>query len=156
MMLQARESDDALSEWLRCGGEATLSSYSPHSDRRGLADIPASHWQFIEEETRAWFETDTHFFVHANAYPECALVDQPDFMLYWEPFGEPARHESGKVMVCGHTPQKTGTPLNIGHAVCIDTWAHGKGWLTCLDVGSGRYWQANQRGESRESWLDEG
>jgi hypothetical protein len=60
MRLQARESDDALSAWVRCGGEATLSSYSPHGDRRGLADIPASDWQFIEEETRAWFETGTH------------------------------------------------------------------------------------------------
>ena len=72
----------------------------------------------------------------------------------WESFNDPPPHESGKVMVCGHTSQKSGVPRNIGHAVCIDTWACGRGWLTCLDVGSGRYWQANQRGETRASWLE--
>jgi hypothetical protein len=44
---------------------------------------------------------------------------------------------------------KSGLPLNIGH-----TYACGTGWLTCLDVGSGRYWQANQHGETRSKWLD--
>ena len=43
---------------------------------------------------------------------------------------------------------------NIGHAVCIDTRACGKGWLTCLDVGSGIYWQANQRGQTRGGQLE--
>jgi serine/threonine protein phosphatase 1 len=58
-------------------------------------------------------------------------------------------------MVCGHTPQKSGRPKSLGHAVCIDTWAYGKGWLTCLEVGTGRYWQANQQGEHRSGWLDD-
>jgi serine/threonine protein phosphatase 1 len=75
-------------------------------------------------------------------------------MLYWESFDDPPPHESGKVMVCGHTSQKSGKPRNLGHAVCIDTWACGEGWLTCLDAESGRYWQANQRGETRRGWLE--
>lgn len=29
------------------------------------------------------------------------------------------------------------------------------GWLACLDVSSGRFWQANERGETRQLWLDE-
>jgi serine/threonine protein phosphatase 1 len=59
-------------------------------------------------------------------------------------------------MVCGHTEQHDGLPLNLGHAVCIDTHCfHPRGWLTCLDVASGRYWQANQAGETRGGWLDE-
>jgi hypothetical protein len=37
------------------------------------------------------------------------------------------------------------------HAVCIDTWVYGKAWLTCLDVGSGKYWQANQRREAKRA-----
>jgi serine/threonine protein phosphatase 1 len=44
--------------------------------------------------------------------------------------------------------------VSNGNAICIDTWAHGEGWLTCLDVASGRYWQANQQGETRADWLD--
>jgi hypothetical protein len=48
-----------------------------------------------------------------------------------------------------HTPQKSGHPLNLGHAICIDTWVYGDGWLTCLDTASGRYWQANEGGRTR-------
>jgi serine/threonine protein phosphatase 1 len=58
-------------------------------------------------------------------------------------------------MVCGHTSQKSGVPLNVGHAVCIDTRVYGKGWLTCLDVTSGKVWQANQAGSVRTAWIDE-
>jgi serine/threonine protein phosphatase 1 len=137
-----------------CGGDATLRSYSPVGGSGRLADVPESHWQFLDEQTRASFKTEKHFFVHANAYPESPLNEQADYMLYWESFDNPPPHESGKVMVCGHTSQKSGVPLSIGHAVCIDTWACGGGWLTCLDVGSGRYWQANQQGETRSAWLE--
>jgi hypothetical protein len=45
--------------------------------------------------------------------------------------------------------------LDLGHAVCIDTYAYGGGWLTCLEPASGRVWMANQRGETRSGWLRE-
>lgn len=154
MMLQARESDEALSRWREVGGDAALASYSPFDDAGRLVDVPDEHWQFLEQ-TLPYHETPTHFFVHANAYPDCPLADQPDFMLYWESFDRPPPHESGMVMVCGHTVQKSGRPKSVGHAVCIDTWVYGKGWLTALDVATGRYWQANQKGEARGGWLEE-
>jgi serine/threonine protein phosphatase 1 len=154
MMLAARDGEGELRRFLDCGGDATLASYSPFGDQGRLVDVPDTHWEFLEHETRAWHETPTHFFVHANAYPEIPLEDQPDFMLYWERFDNPPPHENGKVMVCGHTSQKSGVPLSVGHAVCIDTWACGRGWLTCLDVSSGRYWQASQRGETRQGHLN--
>jgi serine/threonine protein phosphatase 1 len=153
MMLQARESAEALQRWLSYGGTAVLASYARPGTDGSLADIPASHWQFLEEETRAWYETSTHFFVHANAYPDYPLQEQPDYMLYWEKFHDPPPHASGKIMICGHTPQKAGTPRSIGHAICLDTWVYGQGWLTCLDVQSGQYWQANQQGATRTDWL---
>ena len=81
------------------------------------------------------------------------LDEQPDCMLYWEKFDDPPAHQSGKVMVCGHTSQKSGMPLSVGHAVCIDTWACGDGWLTCLNPRSGDHWQANQAGQTRQSSL---
>ena len=155
MMLQARETQSALGRWLDCGGDATLASYSPFLDKGRLVDVPDSHWQFLEHDTRRYFETPDHFFVHGNVYPDMPLADQPDYMLFWEKFDNPLPHESGKIMVCGHTSQKSGVPLNIGHAVCIDTWACGKGWLTCLDVASGKFWQANQSGKTRTSRLGE-
>ena len=38
-------------------------------------------------------------------------------------------------------------------AICIDTWACGGGWLSCLDVTTGRLWQARQSGETRTAWI---
>jgi serine/threonine protein phosphatase 1 len=59
-------------------------------------------------------------------------------------------------MVCGHTRQKSGRPLNLGTTVCIDTGIYEPdGWLTCLDVRTGRFWQANQLGTKRTGWLEE-
>jgi len=153
MMLRAREAGESLERFLDCGGAATLASYSPLDDGGRLADVPDTHWEFLEH-TRAWYETDTHIYVHANAYPDCPMEEQPEFMLYWEQFDDPPPHESGKVMICGHTSQKSGVPKSIGHAVCIDTWAHGDGWLTCLDAASGEYWQADQNGRTRRDWLE--
>jgi serine/threonine protein phosphatase 1 len=77
-------------------------------------------------------------------------------MLYWEKISGQSerRHGSGKIMVCGHTQQRSGRPLVLDHAVCIDTWVYGDGWLTCLDVENEAYWQANQRGETRRGRLD--
>jgi serine/threonine protein phosphatase 1 len=151
MMLGARDHADMDFQWRRSGGEETLSSYNA----REVGEIPPAHWKFIEETCVDWWEARTHFFVHANAYPDFPLEEQPEYMLFWQKFNRPAPHVSGKVMVCGHTSQKSGLPINIGHAVCLDTRAAKGGWLSCLDTGSGRLWQANQRGEVRKMWLDE-
>ena len=143
------------SQWRERGGDATLASYSKSGKVGKLADVPDNHWHFIENVCVKWCETDTHFFVHANASPDLPLAEQPDHMLFWEKFGNPAPHFSGKIMVCGHTSQKSGLPINLCHAICIDTRVYGKGWLTCLDVTSGKVWQANQAGSVRTSWIDE-
>ena len=148
MMLQARGGIEAALAWLSVGGEATMASYNA----KNLSDIPLSHWQFFEA-TQAIYETKSHFFVHANVVPSLPLSEQgPN--VYWQRFwGDEPPHCSNKIMVCGHSSQRSGVPLNIGHAVCIDTWVYGEGWLTCLDVESGNYWQGNQKNQFREGKL---
>jgi serine/threonine protein phosphatase 1 len=157
MMLAARTDLESLQGWLACGGAAALASYSPFGDAGKLVDVPDEHWHFLESVCVGWYETDTHIFVHANVYPDLPMDEQPDHMLRWETIHHSCAvpHESGKVLVCGHTQQRGGLPLNLGHAVCIDTWAYGDGWLTCLDVTTGRVWQANQSGRVRTLWLSE-
>ncbi|HET6878592.1 MAG TPA: metallophosphoesterase family protein [Pirellulales bacterium] len=155
MMLDAGSDYVAREYWLSFGGEATLASYLRRGGAGDLDEVPEAHWQFINRDCRKWYETDTHFFVHANALADVPLDEQRDHVLLWERFDDPAPHQSGKVMVCGHTPQSSGVPLNLGHAVCIDTWAYGAGWLTCLDVASGNYWQANQRRQTRQGKLSQ-
>lgn len=153
MMLQAREDPDRLRRWLYYGGTTTLASYQTDDTSDSLDLIPEAHWQFLEQETRGYYETASHIFVHATLHPDIALAEQPELYLHWEKFNDPPPHYSGKVMVCGHTSQKLGLPRSVGHAVCIDTWAYGDGWLTCLDTDTGQYWQANQQGETRSEWL---
>jgi len=144
MMLEARSSHEHFSDWLLNGGDATLRSYG--GVRGALRDVPAEHWHFLEQKLRPHFETGTHIFVHAGAYPDMSLEEQPDYMLRWERFDSILPHESGKTIVCGHTPQKSGRPLNRGYAICLDTHACGGGNLTSLDVQSGRVWQADAKG----------
>ena len=152
MMLRARDDRSLLLNWIACGGGTTLDSYGA----TGFQDVPESHWDFIAGTTR-YYETEHDFFVHANVRPDLPLKDQPDYNLFWEHLGGAvARHVSGRRMICGHTPQTSGLPLDLGHAVCLDNHACGGGWLTCLETESGMYWQANQKGELRSGRLKQG
>ncbi|MBD0304916.1 MAG: serine/threonine protein phosphatase [Tolypothrix sp. T3-bin4] len=155
MILQVRNHRMKKSYWLERGGDATLASYSKSGKVGKLSDIPDKHWDFLENVCLDWYETSTHFFVHANAHAELALEEQPPSMLFWKKFRHPAPHVSGKTMVCGHTSQKSGLPINLGHAICIDTRVYGKGWLTCLDVTNGKVWQANQLAQQRTACIDD-
>ena len=152
MLLDARDNPEKISRWLSCGGKETLASYSPLGDKGRLLDIPDHHWDFIENCVK-YYELETHFFVHGCAYPDYPLSEQPDYMILWEKFDQAQAHESGKIMLCGHTPQRSGRPLSLGFAQCIDTWVYGDGWLTCLDIKSQQYWQANEQGEFRTDFL---
>jgi serine/threonine protein phosphatase 1 len=158
MMTEARtgKPEDRLM-WLACGGRETLLSYGVSDPAASdLKDIPEAHWRFLEQDLVDWHETDAHIFVHANAYPDLPLAEQPRYMLLWEKLYEPCFHVSGKVMICGHTKRADGRPRNWGPTVCIDTGIYERdGWLTCLDVATGRYWQADQQGQRRTGRLEE-
>ena len=158
MMLHANETGwDEIRFWLTCGGVETLESYVSAGRTPSFDDIPATHWHFIRHTCIDWYETENHFFVHANVHPDLPLNQQTTTHLHWAALTPQAYvpHCSGKVMVCGHTEQRSGRPLDLGTAVCIDTWAYGGGWLTCLDVTTGDYWQANELGDTREGTLRE-
>ena len=156
MMLHAREWDEAAPVWLACGGQSTLASYGATSLRAAdLRRVPESHWDFLENTCVNWYETATHVFVHASLHSELPLCDQPEAILLWEKLIAPVSHVSGKILVCGHTRQCSGVPSDWGTTVCIDTGAYVEGgWLTCLDVNEGCYWQANESGEVRAGWVE--
>lgn len=150
MLLDSREIKSWFESWLGFGGAETLRSYAQSEGHTGsFADIPDAHMDFLENQLLSYYECETHLFVHANADADKELKDQPDSSLFWRRYKDPERHRSGKIMVCGHTEQKSGLPVSNGNAICIDTWAYGDGWLSCLDVGSGTVWQANEAGETR-------
>jgi serine/threonine protein phosphatase 1 len=154
MLLAALEGPSELRYWLKFGGTEALASYGYKggpdlrpADLRAL--IPSAHLQFIEG-CRDYFETVRHIFVHAYYEPDRPMHEQPWGGLRWAALlPVPSRHCSGKVAIVGHTPQKSGEILDFDYMKCIDTFCHGGGWLTALEVRTGKVWQANLAGEMR-------
>lgn len=145
MLLDALGNPRVIGPWLECGGDATVRSYGGK-----LSGVLPEHLEFIRR-CRRYYETPTHFFVHANYGADIPLDEQPDYLLFWEHlfFHTPSPHDNGKIAVVGHTSQKTAEIFDLGHVVCIDTFCHGGGWLTALDVGSSKIWQADRSGRLR-------
>jgi serine/threonine protein phosphatase 1 len=154
MMLEARISPEVHSGWLASGGVATLWSYGSDGKPGTLDDVPDEHWSFLEG-CQDWLETERWLFVHANLDAAQPVEQQSVAILRWQKFDNPLPHMSGKTMICGHTRQSGGVPCNLGHAICIDTWVYGEGWLTCLEPSTGHLWQANQHGRRRELWVED-
>ncbi len=147
MMLNFLDGRTQPDDWLEFGGMATLESYSPKLDPR---EISPDHIEFV----RTWgdyFESDTHFFVHASYEPQRRLAEQHWQTMRWQSLrdGVPAPHVSGKTAVVGHTSLKDGEILDLGYLICIDTYCWGTGYLTALDTTTGQIWQADCEGRHR-------
>jgi serine/threonine protein phosphatase 1 len=145
-MLGAREGQSDLNFWLTptCGGMTTLQSYGPAED---LSLVPREHFRFLGGLQRYW-ETDTHFFIHANYAPNWPLDQHDSRTAFWLELNNlPGPHYSGKIAIVGHTPQKNGKILDLGYLKCIDTGCGFGGLLTAFDVGSGQSWQVDERGQ---------
>ena len=141
-----------LEYWYQHGGNATVASYGGRTE-----NIPQHHLAFLSHCVR-FFETDTHFFVHANYEPNVMLAEQPDEVIFWKHLkvSVPPPHANGKIAVVGHTPQPDGDVLNLGHILGIDTYCYGDQWLSAVDVDSGMIWQANNRGNLRTAKVEDG
>jgi serine/threonine protein phosphatase 1 len=149
MLVASMRGEASVHLWLACGGLATMKSYG---ESAGFEGIPRSHVEFIES-CKLFHVVGDYFFVHANYEPHLPLEEQSVEVLLWRSLREftPGPHCSGKRAVVGHTLQTGGTIRDLGYLKCIDTGCYNNGWLTAIDVESGRIWQTNQRGELRET-----
>ena len=148
MMLDVIRHGDPHHAWLRYGGLETLESY----DFDGELDfLPSDHDQFFES-LGDYFEASDFMFMHAAYDPDVPLEHQETEVLRWHSLrdGVPGPHISGKTAVVGHTANRDGEIIDVGHLICIDTCCYGGGWLTAMDLGSRQVWQANMQGELRE------
>jgi serine/threonine protein phosphatase 1 len=148
MMLNFVDGKQQPDNWLEVGGASTVRSYSAKSDPD---DISQEHVEYI----RTWvdfFETESHFFVHGNYEPERRLAEQHWQTMRWQSLKNctPGLHLSGKTAVVGHTSQKSGEVLDLGHLICIDTYCWGGGWLTALETTTGKIWQVDAKGKVRK------
>lgn len=148
MMLNALESQEAFDFWCQCGGDQTLRSYGCDE----VKSIPAPVFDFLRS-TVLYHETPRSIFVHANVDYGAPMEYQCASTLLWRHIEYPPYHYSGKLIICGHTPQATGLPAHFGSAVCIDTDVCRSGWLTCYEPLKNRYWQCNAAGKRRADIL---
>jgi len=152
MLMAALQSATLKDGWLMCGGLATLNSYRFCGD---IDAIDREHLEFISQ-ARDYYETDTHLLVHANYEENLPLAELPSYTLRWSVLEAKPRplHVSGKRVVVGHTEQRNGEILDLGGVVCIDTYCHGHGWLTALELETNQIWQASRWGVLREAGED--
>lgn len=157
MMVNAWRDGDT-KYWLEYGGDKTLLSYGRRGRSGTFIDVSDAHWDFLAEACAWYHETPTHIFVHAGVDPGAPMDEQIPLRLFWEKL-QPAvaqPHDSGKTVICGHSSQKSGLPLDLGFITCIDSCVYcANGWLSCLDVDRRYVWQANEAGEVREFPLDD-
>jgi len=147
MLFNATKSASEMRFWLDFGGRATLDSYGIQDE---VGRIAEDHIRFLQN-CKDCYETGSHFFAHGYYEPGILLEDQPWNELRWVriPYYSVA-HCSGKTAVVGHTPQRSGEILDLGFLKGIDTDCCHRGWLTALEIESGRIWQTNEKGEVRE------
>lgn len=151
-MLEARENPIGGSVWTSCGGFETLCSYNAQDRTDWPNAIPDSHWRFLET-TLLFHEAPQQIFVHGSLDATRQMDQQDPEHLLWQKCYQTEKHSSGKPIICGHTPHLEGRPGNYDWGICADTAACRGGWLTCIDVSTGRYWQANESGNTRNDRI---
>lgn len=147
MMLEVVGGRQTHHEWLKHGAVQTLESYGFNGQ---MDFLPPDHVSFFDS-LGDYFESGAYFFTHAAYDSSLPLDQQSADLLRWHSLnqGVPTRHISRKTAVVGHTAQHEGEIFDVGHLICLDTYAYGGGWLTAMDMNHRMLWQANQRGELR-------
>ena len=141
-------------DWLLYGGLQTLESFGVDLANPDFQLFDAEIVDFLKSECNRYWEDEKHIFVHAGVDPSLPLDQQTDKLLFWDKLDPNfSGHQSGKKVVCGHTRQISGEPLNLKNLLCLDTNVYGGGWLTCCDLNSMEYWQANALGEFRQAKI---
>ena len=150
LMRNAISGRGLLAPWYDAGGKSTIESYGGD-----LSLIPTNHIRLLMN-ARPYYESEAGIFIHASLESDLPMNIQTSDYLRWKHLGGSERpHFSGKRVICGHTPQKDGYPLAFPGWVCLDTYAHGGKWLTCLDVATNHVWQASQGNQLRDYSLEQ-
>ncbi len=142
------ESQRAMEAFVSIGGGSTIRSYPG-----GAPDgVPPAHKRFLADLRLAWHD-DHLICVHGRIGPLASPANPDRNEALWGRVDDAQPHESGRTVVCGHSRQRSGEPLDLGHTICIDTGIKEGGWLTILEAGSWRYIQADAEGRVRRAEL---
>lgn len=152
MLIDARRDPDKVAVIETLAGKDALASYGNGDLRSALDRVSANHWKFLEE-TRDYLETPDYIFVHGGIRAWIDPANEEQERLHWTTLSLATPHYSGRTVICGHTSQRSGEIVDLGHTICIDTGITRKQWLTCLDVGALTFWQASAEGAVRSGVL---
>ncbi len=146
MMIVAKAGPVSLRHWLQYGGGYTLDSYGIDDALDWMNKIDQAHWNFLVS-CKSYLKIAPFIFVHAGLQKGKTLKEQDDHHLFWKKYKTPEKYKSSRTVICGHTSRKNGEIADFGHTICIDTYAHGGQWLTCLNVETREFIKANNKGE---------
>lgn len=153
MMTNATSSPEIFEEWLQLyGGSQTLKSYDIDDHQNWVDLVDESHWHFMDS-CLPYLEIRAFIFVHAGLESHRDLAEQDAHHLFWKKYDMPVIYDSHKTVICGHTARKNGKIADFKHTICIDTYAHGGMWLTCLNVETGEFLKANNKGQLEKGHL---
>lgn len=143
MMLGAVHEREYLKYWLKFGGIETLQSFGVTADLQDLKQIPFSYFKLLKSAI-PYYETQDFIFTHATPLPHLPMNKQTDDSLRWRfiPLDGQNAHISGKTIICGHSAQKNGKVYHQNGLICVDTFAHGDGCLTAIEVTQMMIYQA--------------
>ena len=143
MMLGAVHEREYLKYWLKFGGIETLQSFGVTADLQDLKQIPFSYFKLLKSAI-PYYETQDFIFTHATPLPHLPMDKQTDDSLRWRfiPLDGQNAHISGKTIICGHSAQKNGKVYHQNGLICVDTFAHGDGCLTAIEVTQMMIYQA--------------
>ena len=75
------------------------------------------------------------------------MADQSEDSLFWKHISSPIAHESGKVLVTGHTMRIE--PVITKGFIGLDTGIASGGWLSCLELNSNTLYQVDALGHDK-------
>lgn len=155
MLIDAHRDSSKFGIWECLAGEAPLASYGEGETEDLLKVIPAHHWRFLEERCVDFFEDDHFIFVHGGIRPDRASAKEEIERLQWTTLSMAEPHHSGRTVICGHTRNPAGEITDLGHTICVDTGISNHDFLSCLELPSTNYWQADSDGGIRSGVLRE-
>jgi serine/threonine protein phosphatase 1 len=136
---------NSLSLWISNGGDITIRPYL----EKGLPCPTEEHLHFLHQ-TQMFYETDTHFFVHAGLSPDLTIEQNKDYhhrdeIMLWSRGGGSDKWD--KMVVVGHTPNRK--VIRKQNKICIDTgcvFPHlGMGTLTAYNTTTDTIIQVSNR-----------
>ena len=149
LMHEAKDDIESYFGWVMNGGQDTLRSFGCK-----LNELPQKYWDFIYN-CELYYETEDYIFVHGGLEENKSLEEQVPDSACWIRFRDLKPHISGKTIICGHTPTDNKEPEVKPFAICLDTHVFNRnGYLTCLELETGDYWQTSESGKGRQGSID--